>query len=46
MAPPITGKNKSVGLSFFTGVPFGMTSRELAAWVRYLGGQEIWERDL
>jgi TRAP-type mannitol/chloroaromatic compound transport system substrate-binding protein len=36
-------QNKSVGLSFFTGVPFGMTSRELAAWVRYMGGQEIWD---
>ena len=34
-------QNRSVGLSFFTGVPFGMTSRELAAWVRYGGGQEI-----
>ena len=30
-------QNKSVALSFFTGVPFCMTSRELAAWVRYLG---------
>lgn len=36
-------QNKSVGLSFFTGVPFGMTSRELTGWVRYLGGQEIWD---
>ncbi|MCU0815347.1 MAG: TRAP transporter substrate-binding protein [Cypionkella sp.] len=36
-------QNKSVGLSFFTGVPFGMTSRELAAWVRFMGGQEIWD---
>jgi TRAP-type mannitol/chloroaromatic compound transport system substrate-binding protein len=36
-------QNKSAGLSFFTGVPFGMTSRELAAWVRYLGGQEVWD---
>lgn len=36
-------QNKSVGLSFFTGVPFGMTSRELAAWVRFLGGQEVWD---
>ena len=36
-------QNKSVALSFFTGVPFGMTSRELAAWVRYLGGQQIWD---
>ncbi|MDP1648374.1 MAG: TRAP transporter substrate-binding protein [Rubrivivax sp.] len=36
-------QNKNVGLSFFTGVPYGMTSREHAAWVRYLGGQEIWD---
>jgi len=36
-------QNKSTGLSFFTGVPFGMTSRELTGWVRYLGGQEIWD---
>jgi TRAP-type mannitol/chloroaromatic compound transport system substrate-binding protein len=36
-------QNKSAGLSFFTGVPFGMTSRELAAWVRFGGGQEVWD---
>ncbi|AWB34517.1 TRAP transporter substrate-binding protein [Orrella marina] len=36
-------QNKSPALSFFTGVPYGMTSRELAAWVRYLGGQEVWD---
>lgn len=36
-------QNKNVGLSFFTGVPFGMTSREHAAWVRILGGQQIWD---
>ena len=36
-------QNKSAGLSFFTGVPYGMTSRELTGWVRYLGGQEIWD---
>jgi len=36
-------QNKSQGLSFFTGVPFGMTSRELTAWVRFLGGQEVWD---
>jgi len=35
--------NKSPALSFFTGVPYGMTSRELAAWVRWLGGQQIWD---
>ncbi len=36
-------QNKSQGLNFFTGVPYGMTSRELTAWVRFLGGQEIWD---
>jgi len=36
-------QNMSTGLSFFTGVPYGMTSRELTGWVRYLGGQEIWD---
>ena len=36
-------QNKSVGLSFFTGVPFGMTSRELTGWVRFMGGQEVWD---
>ncbi len=36
-------QNKSAGLAFFTGVPYGMTSRELAAWIRFLGGQEIWD---
>ncbi len=37
-------QNKSQATSFFTGVPYGMTSRELAAWVRYMGGQEIWDK--
>lgn len=36
-------QNKSRATSFFTGVPYGMTSRELAAWMRYMGGQEIWD---
>ncbi|RYF67456.1 MAG: TRAP transporter substrate-binding protein, partial [Comamonadaceae bacterium] len=35
--------NKNAGLNFFTGVPFGMTSRELTGWVRHMGGQEIWD---
>lgn len=41
---PYYWQNKSQGLSFFTGVPYGMTSRELTAWVRYLGGQQIWDK--
>ncbi|CAN5655274.1 hypothetical protein BH23PSE1_BH23PSE1_13200 [soil metagenome] len=36
-------QNKSQAANFFTGVPFGMTSRELAAWIRYMGGQELWD---
>lgn len=36
-------QNKSKALAFFTGVPFGMTSRELSAWMRFLGGQEVWD---
>ena len=36
-----TGKEKA--FAFDTGVPYGMTSRELAAWVRILGGQQIWD---
>jgi len=36
-------QNKNAGLSFFTGVPFGMTTGEISAWVRHLGGQAIWD---
>jgi TRAP-type mannitol/chloroaromatic compound transport system substrate-binding protein len=36
-------QNKSPAASFFTGVPYGMTGRELAAWMRYMGGQELWD---
>lgn len=36
-------QNKSTALSYFTGVPYGMTSNELAAWVRHMGGQELWD---
>lgn len=36
-------QNKSTALSFFTGVPYGMTTGELAGWVRHMGGQELWD---
>lgn len=36
-------QNKNPGLNFFTGVPYGMTSRELTAWVNHMGGQQIWD---
>jgi TRAP-type mannitol/chloroaromatic compound transport system substrate-binding protein len=30
-------------LHFFTALPFGLTPTELFAWVRYGGGQELWD---
>ena len=36
-------QNKSQATNFFTGVPFGMTTAELGAWIRYKGGQELWD---
>jgi TRAP-type mannitol/chloroaromatic compound transport system substrate-binding protein len=36
-------QNKSKALNFFTGVPFGLTAPEITAWIRYLGGQELWD---
>ena len=36
-------QNKSTALNFFTGVPYGMTSQELSAWVTHMGGQELWD---
>ena len=36
-------QNKSAGLTFFTGVPYGLTASEHTAWIRHLGGQEIWD---
>ena len=36
-------QNKSQAATFFTGVPYGMNSRELASWIRYMGGQELYD---
>lgn len=36
-------QGKSKALAFFTGVPYGMTCNELSAWIRYLGGQQVWD---
>ena len=41
---PYYWQNKSQGLNFVTGVPFGMSSRELSTWMRYLGGQQVWDK--
>ena len=35
-------EKKSLALDFYCGVPFGFTANELFAWVRYGGGQELW----
>jgi TRAP-type mannitol/chloroaromatic compound transport system substrate-binding protein len=34
---------KSPGFNFFAAVPFGFTADELFAWVKYGGGQELWD---
>jgi TRAP-type mannitol/chloroaromatic compound transport system substrate-binding protein len=36
-------ESKSPALYFFGAVPFGMIANELAAWVYFGGGQELWD---
>jgi TRAP-type mannitol/chloroaromatic compound transport system substrate-binding protein len=36
-------KGKHPGWAYFTSVPFGLTYTELNAWVRFGGGQELWD---
>ena len=36
-------KGKLPASVFFTAVPFGMNAQELNGWLRYGGGQELWE---
>jgi TRAP-type mannitol/chloroaromatic compound transport system substrate-binding protein len=36
-------ERKSRAFHFFSGVPFGFTANELLAWVRFGGGQELWD---
>ncbi len=36
-------EKKTLALNFYCGVPFGFTANELFAWVRYGGGQELWD---
>ena len=37
-----TGKHP--GFAYFTAVPFGMTTPEWNAWVKFGGGQELWDK--
>jgi len=36
-------KGKHAGFSYFGSVPFGLTYSEMNAWIRYGGGQELWD---
>ena len=36
-------KGKHPGWAFFTSVPFGLTNAERSAWLKYKGGQELWD---
>lgn len=36
-------KGKHPGFAYFTAVPFGLTYTEINAWVRFGGGQELWD---
>jgi TRAP-type mannitol/chloroaromatic compound transport system substrate-binding protein len=35
------GKHKA--FNYFAGIPFGFTAQEMAAWIRFGGGQALWE---
>ncbi|ARE41803.1 TRAP transporter solute receptor, unknown substrate 6 [Rhodovulum sp. P5] len=41
--PTYYAAGKNPALHWFTGVPFGMTSNEHVAWLRWGGGQAIWD---
>lgn len=36
-------QGKNPAFSFFTAVPMGLTATEIMAWLRFGGGQELWE---
>ena len=36
-------KGKHPGWAYFTAVPFGFTYTEINAWIRWAGGQELWD---
>ena len=37
-------KGKHPGWAYFTSVPFGLTYTEMNAWIRFGGGQELWDQ--
>ncbi len=36
-------KGKHPGFAYFTSVPFGMTTPEWNAWIKFKGGQDLWD---
>jgi TRAP-type mannitol/chloroaromatic compound transport system substrate-binding protein len=42
-ATPYYWQGKSKAVNFFSTVPFGMTTSELQSWIRFNGGQEVWD---
>jgi TRAP-type mannitol/chloroaromatic compound transport system substrate-binding protein len=36
-------KGKHAGWAYFTAVPFGLTYTEIDAWIKYAGGQAVWD---
>jgi len=37
-------KGKHPAWAYFTSVPFGLTYTEMNAWIRFAGGQELWDK--
>lgn len=37
-------QGKSPAFNFFSAVPMGMTAPEITSWIRYGGGQELWDK--
>ena len=42
-APSTTGKASTPAFAFFTTVPMGLLYSEIDAWIKYGGGQELWD---
>jgi TRAP-type mannitol/chloroaromatic compound transport system substrate-binding protein len=36
-------KGKHPGFAPYTAIPFGLTYTEMDAWIKYMGGQELWD---
>ena len=43
MDRPISGRARARAVHYFTGVPFGLTAWEMSGWLRFGGGQALWD---